>query len=114
MTRMVSALLALFLLFLGFWFFYPRHQHEIVPVAQASMTTWHDYTSPQGKFHIKFPSLPHYATETLEDPATHEKRLYDFYLSSKDEGTIYAVNMITFPEKRLTIPSSCAILSNRC
>lgn len=102
MTRFLSSLLILLLIVAGLWFFYPRQQSVNVNVAQSenSNQKWLDFSHPQRKFQIKFPSLPHHATETIEDPATHEKRLYDFYLASKDDGTIYAINAITFPENK--------------
>jgi len=99
MTRVLSTLIILGLILAGFWFFYPRNQPALTTVAESNRETWLDFKAPQNKFSIKFPGLPHHAAETVEDPSTHEKRLYDFFLSSKDDGTIYAVNTITFPKK---------------
>lgn len=98
MTRIISLLVILGLILAGFWFFYPKNHPTVAGVAQAE-DVWHDFTAPQGKFRVKLPALPHHATETVKDSETKENRLYDFFLSSKDDGTIFAVNTITFPEK---------------
>lgn len=101
MTRVLSTLIILALILGGFLLFYPRNQPTVTTnnIAVNDKDSWHEFTAPQGKFIIKFPTLPHHAVENVEDPATHEKRLYDFFLSSKNDGTIYAVNTITFPPK---------------
>lgn len=109
MTRAMTSLLILALILAGFWFFYPRIQSPVVNETQAagSQTVgasdnqkWHDFVAPQGKFHVRLPALPHHATETVKESETQENRLYDFFLASKDDGTIFAVNTITFPEKK--------------
>ena len=99
MTRAISALVILGLILGAFWLFYPRNEPSLPKVAQSN-DRWNDFTAPQGKFRIMMPGLPHHATETIEDNETHEKRLYDFFLASKNDGTIYAVNTIAFPEKK--------------
>jgi hypothetical protein len=99
MTRFASLLLILLLILGGVWWLYPRKHLESATLANTNQN-WHDFTAPQGKFRARLPSLPHHATETVEDPKTHEKRLYDFFISSKDDGTIYAINTINFPEKK--------------
>ncbi len=103
MTRTIAALLAVCVILAGLWFFVPRSHPPLAQVAGETWNrseTWHDFKAPQGKFQVKLPSLPHHATETIEDSITHEKRLYDFFLSSKDDGTIYAVNTIVFPANK--------------
>lgn len=109
MTRAITSLIILALILAGFWFFYPRSQPAVVTGSQTSGSSavgsqanekWHDFTAPQGKFHVRLPALPHHATETVKDSETQENRLYDFFLASKGDGTIFAVNTITFPEKK--------------
>jgi hypothetical protein len=113
MTRTIVALLALCLILAGLWLFLPKSQNSLAQMEHASREeVWHDFTPSQGQFRIKLPSLPHHATETVEDASTHEKRLYDFFLASKDDGTIYAVNTINFPKKSQENPYNEDFLRN--
>jgi hypothetical protein len=100
MTRTISILIILVLIAGGFWFYAKQRPSVDIANDQTSNSKpWHRFTAPQGKFTVSVPSLPHHATETKEDPETHTKRIYDFYLSSKDNGTIYTINTIAFPPK---------------
>ena len=101
MARITVSLLVLILILAAFWLFAPKKQPiPLAAIGAKGSESWHDFSAPQDKFKIRLPSLPHHATETVEDPQTHEKRLYDFFLASKEDGTIFAVNTIRFPEKK--------------
>lgn len=59
---------------------------------------WHEFTSPTEDFKVLFPSLPQRATESVDDPKTKEKRKYEMYVAQKDDGTLFMISLIKFPE----------------
>lgn len=57
---------------------------------------WHEFAEPNGKFKVLVPALPQHATENINDSKTQEKKRYDTFISTKDDGTIFMISMITF------------------
>ena len=66
----------------------------------SSTTTWRKYVAPKGQFSVLLPSLPHHATDMVNEPITHEVRQYEMFLAKKDDGTVYSINLISFPAKK--------------
>jgi hypothetical protein len=60
---------------------------------------WHLYKAPNGKFTVLLPTLPQNATENIKDQNTGENRKYDMYVSEKQDGTIFMINLITFEKQ---------------
>lgn len=73
----------------------PANQHELIDV-----NAWYEFTEPQGHFKVFMPGLPHHATDTNQELKSNEIRKYELYISSKDDGTLYSIYLITFPERK--------------
>ena len=52
------------------------------------------------------PNLPHDASENYNEPKTNETRKYDLFVSSKPDGTLFTVYLITFPETKNAKPGT--------
>lgn len=61
---------------------------------------WIEFLDPQGQFKVLVPSLPHEAKENVTDKFTNKVLPYQIFVSSKDEGTIFSINLISFPENK--------------
>jgi len=105
MARVLSLLFLLVaaLLVLA-WFFRSGDLHNALPAPADSSTsniassTWREYVAPFGQFKVLMPSRPHHATDLVNVPDSKEVRKYEIYLANKDDGTLYSINLITFPE----------------
>ncbi len=105
MARFVSA--ALILLIAAGIFLWFRSSKEsltpqlptLSPSASIDVNKWQEYTAPRDQFKVFLPGLPHHATENMAEPKTKEKRNYQVFVASKDNGTIYSISLISFPEK---------------
>lgn len=62
--------------------------------------SWNEYTAPKQEFKILVPNPPHHATEDIQDPKSHEMRNYQIFVSTKDDGALFSVYLISFPEKQ--------------
>src|SRR5262249_40888926 len=58
---------------------------------------WKDFTSDKNSFKVHLPLIPQHATESVSLP-NNEMRKYDMYVSEKPDGTIFMVNLITYPK----------------
>ena len=47
-----------------------------------------------------FPNMPHHATEMKEEKPEQEKKEYNLFVSSKEDGTLFSIYLISFPEKK--------------
>lgn len=108
MTRMVS-LAALLIMVVGLAFFMyfstnMRPDSALKPVSETlvppNIETWHEFSAPEGQFKVLLPTLPHHAQEAYKEIKTNEMRQYDLYISSKEDGTLYTVYLISFPEDK--------------
>ena len=73
-----------------------------VPTAQGAgfeFEKWHEFTAPDGNFQVLLPSLPQHATDKIQDQKTKELRKFDMFVSTKNDGTVFMISMITFPSK---------------
>lgn len=97
----IIALLALFGYYSIYWL---KGSYKILPIKQAKkvdnvpFSDWHDFKAPSGKFNVRLPVLPQHATQTIVDPKTKLPRFYDMYVAQGNNGTIFMVSLIKFPE----------------
>lgn len=98
MTRGISLVLLLILI-LGvvFFFFKPSKTEEIKKLSPSS-ETWHSYTSPNQEFRVLMPGRPIHASDSIKDPKTKEIKQYEIFISNKEDGTLYSINLISFPQ----------------
>jgi hypothetical protein len=61
---------------------------------------WYKYISPKGNFSILFPNMPHSAHELKREEKNQEKREHELFVATKENGTLFSVYLITFPEKK--------------
>lgn len=59
---------------------------------------WNEYTSPNQQFKVLMPHPPHNAIEDIQDPKTKEMRNYQIFVSAKEDGTLFSIYAISFPE----------------
>ncbi|NGX43050.1 MAG: hypothetical protein K940chlam7_01341 [Chlamydiae bacterium] len=89
-------------------FNYAKETYRIFPIEEEkspvslevyNFQNWHEFTGTNGEFKVLFPTLPQHATENIKDPKSNETRKYEMYVSEKDDGTIFMISLITFPDK---------------
>jgi hypothetical protein len=45
--------------------------------------------------------MPHHATEMKAEKPEQEKKEYNLFVSSKEDGTLFSIYLITFPDKKI-------------
>ncbi len=58
---------------------------------------WREFIDQSRKFKILLPSTPQYIKETLEIPKSDKKRRYEIYVSEGLNGSVFMINLITYP-----------------
>ena len=107
MTRWISLAILILNVVLAFVFMYTPRQPQLQDSAaqneiaqQTNFTKWHEFSAPLGQFKVLLPNIPHHATEAYRELKSNEMRQYDLFVSSKEDGTLYTVYLISFPEKK--------------
>jgi len=60
---------------------------------------WRLFTPESGAFAVLLPVMPNMTQDRVEDPNSDELRLYDIYVAEKNNGTVFIVNMIRYPDR---------------
>lgn len=106
----MARLLSLLLLVAGtlaifYWIF--DHEKNPAPLAPANLAhlpmTWVEYTAPKGQFHVVLPDYPHHSVDAIVDPDTHEIREYEIYIAAAGSGSVYSINLISFPQNKAAV-----------
>jgi hypothetical protein len=106
MSKVSAVLVTLAIVFIGIMGFQMmKDSYKILPINDkqpANLTkfdfqNWHEFSAPSKTFKVLLPALPQRATENVDDPKTQEKRKYDMYVAQQDNGTIFMISLITFP-----------------
>ena len=108
---MNKVLVTIVLLFLGITTFvtlyFAKDSYKILPLEEEkpdvtlevyNFQDWKEFSSPDGEFNVLFPTLPQHAKENLTDPKTNEVRKYNMYVAEKNDGTIFMISLISFPD----------------
>lgn len=77
----------------------PKQALKMPEISKLNLQNWHEFTAPGNQFKVLFPTLPQQANEQLKDPKTKGSRQYEMFVSEKDNGTIFMINIITLLEK---------------
>ncbi len=91
------------LILLGLSYFVPSLQRTIPGMASSKnshlekFATWKEFTPQSELFKVDLPEPPQYAKDFVEIPDTDKKRRYDMYASEKIDGSLFLVNVITYP-----------------
>ncbi|KAF3362382.1 Uncharacterized protein PHSC3_001049 [Chlamydiales bacterium STE3] len=81
-----------------------KNSYKILPinaakaVDQVPFSDWHRFVSTEDQFAVKLPVIPQHATQSIRDPLTNKPRIYDMYVAQKEDGTIFMISLIKFPE----------------
>jgi hypothetical protein len=93
------AIIAMCLIVLGVGFNYFYRQWQIEKGKAEEFKTWQEFNPESRLFKVELPSKPEYAAEWITIPNSDQKRRYDMYVSEKIDGTLFLVNVITYPPK---------------
>ncbi len=80
------------------WDAYKLQPLETVKDPSQAFIDWKDFTPPSGRFKVNMPSTPHYARDAVDIPNTDKKRQYEMYASEKVNGSLFMINVITYPK----------------
>lgn len=84
--------------------YFLKDSYRLLPIAGSSpdlvseFAAWQLFKAPKGAFEAKFPSPPQSAFQNVRDPKTGQLRHYEMFISEKENGTIFMVNVINFPD----------------
>lgn len=110
MTRFVvigilTAFAVLFFLGLGSI----KESYKLLPIAASKegagstqFSSWRDFRAPDHKFSVMMPAYPQNAKQTMKDTKTKELRKYDMYVAEKEDGSLFMISLIQFPESKET------------
>jgi hypothetical protein len=102
MTRWISLALVITALIIGTLSVYVFQSHTAADSLSTNTSSWLEFTAPEGSFKVLVPSLPHHAKESHQESKSHEMREHELYVSNKDDGTLFTVYLITFPNRTKT------------
>ena len=109
MARVLTLFLVLVVLFFTlYWVYNPsRAPQAVQPLVTDKMpvstTPWHEYNAPMGKFRVLLPNTPHHSVDVVPDPESKENRTYEIFITASDKGTVYSINLISFPENKTAV-----------
>lgn len=99
MYKIIALLLSAFLV--GYFFIGMQSKNEDPSYELAfdsdSIKTWKKFEPISGKFSIMFPSIPQHAIDEVNVPKTNIKRQYEIFVAEELDGTVYMINLITYP-----------------
>jgi hypothetical protein len=108
MTRWMSLAILVCVLVLGIFLmdlFKPKQEstQEVIGQNQTlpdHIEDWYEFTAPEGTFKVLMPGLPHHATESNQESKSNEMRHHELYVASKEDGTLFSVYLVTFPQRK--------------
>lgn len=91
--------ICLLLFLLGLFYFAPGLKDAMFSTrsSDSHFTTWKEFIPQSGLFKVLLPNPPQYAKDFVNLPDSDKKRRYDMYASEKIDGTLFLVNVITYP-----------------
>lgn len=99
---------------------YSKDSYLLLPVSDKILTntpatdyqSWIEYASPDGQFKVLFPTPPQIVSDKASDPKTKAIKKYQMYMSEKKDGTIFMINLITFPNAQDATLAQDDVLAN--
>lgn len=105
MTKgLVAAIFVLMLVGVFFLATHLKDAYRVLPVVTSNQleaptfADWREFTASSGRFKVELPAFPQYAKEAVNIPNTDKKRRYEMYVSQKINGSVFMINLITYPE----------------
>lgn len=74
-------------------------QEEVSNLAIQGFEGWREFVSPKNDFKVLLPTLPHHATEQLNDGKTKLPKKYDTFVTEKKDGTAFIITRVELPEE---------------
>ena len=81
-----------------------------IDAPNIGIINWLEFVSTRGDFEVILPTAPQYLEEGINIPNTDIKRRYEVYAAEDSDGTVYLVNIITYP-KDFSIPDPQKLMS---
>lgn len=84
---------------------YAKESYKIFPINEgpsfqtADLQNWLEFEAPTKKFRVLFPSLPQHASNQQKNIKQGDSKAYEMYVAEKDDGTVFMISLITFPNK---------------
>jgi hypothetical protein len=91
------------------------YKEEPIPMpthAASDYQTWIEFTPNSGLFKVLMPSLPQHVADKINDPKTKSSKKYEIYMSEERDGTIYIVNLISFPDQNEVVLAQEELLNS--
>jgi hypothetical protein len=63
----------------------------------APFIEWLEFEPPSKAFKAQLPAVPQSAKQAVDVPNTNKKRRYEMFASEKMDGSLFMVNLITYP-----------------
>lgn len=74
-------------------------------------STWHKFIPQSNRFTVMLPDMPQYIRDLVNIPNTDKKRQYEMYIAEEVNGTLFFINIITYPNE-VDTSSSIPILQD--
>lgn len=97
---------------LSLYYFYHSNPEESESREKRNLATWKVFTPRSQLFKVSFPHKPQYAKDFIAIPNSDEKRRYDMYASEKVDGSLFLINVITYPSEVNTDPAEEILRQN--
>lgn len=77
--------------------FYLNSRKNSMTLSSQHFSTWKEFTPVSGLFKVLLPYSPQYAKDFVTLPDSHQQLRYDMYASEKIDGTLFLINVVTYP-----------------
>lgn len=85
-----------------------KESYKLLPISASKegsgtqFSSWKDFKAPDQKFSVMLPAYPQNAKQTMKDAKTKEVRKYDMYVAEKEDGSLFMISLIKFPDSKET------------
>lgn len=88
------------LLLLAATAFYISSKHSSLGFSSIhDFSSWQEFIPRSELFKVEFPSVPQYAKDYVPIVGSDKRLRYDMYASEKIDGTLFLINVVTYPEE---------------
>lgn len=82
-----------------------KSAYKVIPITAdptmqvAPFSDWREFVSTANGFKVSLPDYPQHASQNVSIPKTDKKRRYEMYAAEKIDGTVFMINVITYPSQ---------------
>ena len=109
MKKLAILLVCLIIIGIGINFIYREIEKEKGRAHEFSK--WKEFIPQSKMFKVRLPNLPQYGNDLKEIPGSEHKRHYAIYAAEKINGTLFLIDVITYPPE-VDVSSSEDLLNN--